>query len=107
VARRQECTPRPRDWEYRTAGSFYDVRQGAGEDVANATPTDPELAWVHVRLDAEGRVTDARVERGPRRGSWEQRVLNYVRTMEFVPATEDGQPVPGETTIPVRLSMAQ
>lgn len=107
VARGQECTPRPRDWEYRTAGSMFDVRQGQGTGVANVPATDPDVVWVHVRLDADGHVTDARVESTSRRGMWDQRVLNYVRTLEFVPAMDDGEPVPGETTIPVRLSMVR
>ena len=107
VARGQECTPRPRDYEYRTAGSMFDVRQETGTGVANAAPTDPDVVWVRVRLDAGGQVTDARVENSARRGTWDQRVLNYVRTMEFTPATQDGEPVPGEMTIPVRLSMVR
>jgi TonB family protein len=107
VARGQACTPRPREWDYRTAGSMFDVRQGTGTGVANATPTDADVVWVHVRVDAAGQVTDARVENSARRGNWDQRVLNYVRVMEFTPATEDGEPVPGEMTIPVRLSQVR
>ena len=107
VGRRLECTARPRGWEYRTAGAPFDVRQGADSSVAIASLTDLNLVWVHVRLNAQGMVTDARVERSPARGPWEQRLLSYVRTMTFDPALEDGQPVPGETTIPLRLSMAR
>jgi TonB family protein len=103
VARRRLCAPRPRE-EERMATNAFDVRDpGAGS--AGALPsTDADLVWVRVRLDAAGRVTDASVERGVRRGAWEQRVLNYVRTMAFYPALEDGYPVPGETTLPLRLS---
>jgi hypothetical protein len=106
VGRREECTPRPRDWEYRTAGSPFDVRESSAFGVANPTATDPTLVWVHVRLDSHGSVTDARVERGLARSANTQRLLNYVRSMAFLPAMEDGYPVPGETTIPLRMSVA-
>jgi TonB family protein len=103
VGRRRECAPHPRE-EERIAASAFDVRE-RGDGSAVALPsTDPGLVWVRVRLDARGRVTDASVERGIRRGPWEQRVLAYVRTMAFHPAVEDGYPVPSETTISLRLS---
>jgi TonB family protein len=105
VARREQCGPRPRDWEYRTAGNRFDVRDAGGPDVANPLLTDPQVAWVHVWLDERGTVTDARVERSAGGHAAEQRLLNYVRAMAFIPATEDGFPVPGELTLPVRLSM--
>jgi TonB family protein len=103
VARRQLCAPRPRE-EERLATNAFDVREGGAESAASLSATDPELVWVRVRIDAAGRVTDASVERGVRRGAWEQRLLNYVRTMAFYPALEDGFAVPSETTIPLRLS---
>ncbi|HEX6746327.1 MAG TPA: hypothetical protein VF092_03355 [Longimicrobium sp.] len=105
VARRMECTARPRDAAYRIADSGFDVRD-TGVD---ATRTDGALAWVHVRLTAQGNVTDARIERGVWvRGAWEQqRLLSYVRGMSFWPALDDGVPVPSETTIPVRLSQTR
>ena len=103
VARRQLCAPRPRE-EERLATNAFDVRDPDAGSAAALSATDPELVWVRVRIDAAGRVTDASVERGVRRGAWEQRLLNYVRTMAFYPALEDGFPVPSETTIPLRLS---
>jgi len=103
VGRRQVCAPRPRE-EERLAASAFDVRDPGAGSAAGLPATDPGLVWVRVRLDESGRVIDARVERGVRRGAWEQRVLNYVRTMAFYPALEDGHPVPSETTLPLRLS---
>jgi hypothetical protein len=103
VERRRECAPRPREEERLAAGPF-DVRDPGAGSAAGLPATDPGLVWVRVRLDAAGRVTDASVERGVRRGVWEQRLLNYVRTMAFYPAVEDGYPVPSETTLTLRLS---
>jgi hypothetical protein len=103
VERRRECAPRPRE-EERIAADPFDVRERDLRSAAALPSTDPGLVWVRVRLDAAGRVTDATVERGVRRGVWEQRLLNYVRTMAFYPAVEDGYPVPSETTISLRLS---
>jgi TonB family protein len=103
VARPVDCPARPRDREFREAGTF-DVRQGDAASSAAQPPTDEGTVWVRVRVDERGQVTDARVERGIRRGVWEQRLLNWVRSVGFDPATEDGYPVPFETTIPVRLS---
>lgn len=105
VGRRQECTPRPRDWEYRTAGNPFDVREGSAWPVASVALTDHSVVWVRVRLNERGSVTDALVERAPNRPIAEQRVLDYVRTLAFFPATEDGYPVPGELTLPVRLAL--
>ncbi|HEU4558195.1 MAG TPA: TonB family protein [Longimicrobium sp.] len=105
VGRREECTPRPRDWEYRTAGNPFDVREGSAWPVTSVALTDQSVVWVRVRLNERGSVTDALVERAPNRPLSEQRVLDYVRTLSFFPATEDGYPVPGELTLPVRLAL--
>lgn len=100
VGRRMECAPRPRE-DLRMARDPFDIREGRLS--ANAvSATDPAQVWVRVRLDANGRVTDATLERGVRRGMWEQRLLSYVRTMAFYPAQEDGFPVPGELTFRMR-----
>lgn len=106
VARGETCTPTPREWEYRAAGNRFDVRERSVASIGNTLVTDPAVTWVHVWVDERGAVTDARVERGPGGRQADQRLLNYVRTMAFVPATADGYPVPGELTLPVRLSMA-
>ncbi|HEX9936335.1 MAG TPA: TonB family protein [Longimicrobium sp.] len=104
VGRREECTPRPRDPELRTAANAFDVREASAFGVGSTGIADPAVVWVRVRLNERGSVTDARVERAPARPISEQRVLDYVRTLAFFPATEDGYPVPGELTVPVRLA---
>jgi len=102
VGRREECTAHPRDPGFRS--SAYDVREkGEADDLPLGRPTDPNLVWVHVRLDARGLVTDARVERRVLAAVAEQRVLSYVRSLTFDPALDDGEPVPGEATITVPL----
>lgn len=106
VARGETCTPTPREWAYRAVGDRFDVRERSAAGVGNVLATDPAVTWVHVWVDERGAVTDARVERGPGGRYSDQRLLNYVRTLAFVPATADGYPVPGELTLPVRLSMA-
>ncbi len=103
VGRHEVCRPAPRDLDRRMAGIGYDVRNRFYAS-APTTPTaaDPQMVWVRVRLDARGNVTEARIERSlVRAPNWEARVLSYVRTLSFVPATEDGYPVPGETSIPI------
>jgi TonB family protein len=107
VGRRELCAARPRD--RRVAGygpfggtTFADVRE------REATPGLPlpgsGTVWVRVVLDAAGNVTDARLERTLAGGLWERRVLNYVRAISFVPATEDGWPVPAQLVFPLRLN---
>jgi len=100
VGRRMECAPRPRG-DLRMAQDPFDIRE-RGLSATTLSATDPALVWVHVRLDASGRVTDAVLARGVRRGMWEQRLLSFVRTMAFYPAVEDGFPVPGELTFRMR-----
>jgi hypothetical protein len=106
VGRREECTARPRDPGYRS--SAFDVREkGEADDLPLGRQTDPGLVWVHVRVDAQGLVTDARVERRVLAAVAEQRVLSYVRGLTFDPALDDGEPVPGEATITVPLQLAR
>lgn len=106
VGRREVCTAAPRDAvQLRSAQSAFDVRDQFYASFTRASPADPGLVWVRVRLDAAGYVTDARVERSLVRGMWESRLLNYVRTLTFVPASEDGQPVAGEATLPFRIPL--
>jgi len=100
VARRELCTAVPADRRAGLASILPDVR-----DTEAGVPglITPGLVWVRVQLDERGLVTDARVERGVTRGAWQGRLLSYVRTLAFLPALEDGVPVAGEATIPVRL----
>ncbi|HYW08339.1 MAG TPA: energy transducer TonB [Longimicrobium sp.] len=99
VARREVCTAAPAD-RRSVASALPDVRDG---EAGTAGLAASGMVWVRVSLDERGLVTGARVERGATRGLWEGRLLNYVRTLAFLPALEDGVAVAGETTIPVRL----
>ena len=105
VGRREVCAPAPRDWAGRVAGTSFDVRDRFLASFGPPSAADLNTVWVRVRLDARGYVTEARVERGMTRGMAESRLLNYVRTLVFVPATEDGYPVAGETSLPFRVPL--
>lgn len=107
VGRTEICQPRLRSG---TMGGFGTAMGGGWGDVrdANAPPAlsemyDPSTVWVRVALDSRGNVTEARLERSLGRRTYEMRVLNYVRTISFIPAMEDGYPVPGELSMPLRL----
>jgi TonB family protein len=108
VGRRELCAAIPRD--SRVAGygpfsgaTFGDVREREAS-TAMMPVTGNGTVWVRVALDASGNVTDARLERTFARGGWERRVLTYVRAISFVPATEDGFPVPAQLVFPLRLN---
>jgi TonB family protein len=107
VGRRLACEARPREWAYRTAGSPFDIRDSQGS-WSTSILTDPGIVWVRVKVDASGTVTDATVDRSYLRGgAWQSQLLNYVRSMAFDPATEDGYPVASEIVVPVRLAQAR
>jgi hypothetical protein len=107
VGRQEQCRAAPREWEHhgpiRSFDGGYDVRRTLARSASAPSLADRDLVWVRVRLDAHGLVTDARVERTVVSATWENRVLGYVRGLQFLPALEDGQPVPGEATVPLRL----
>jgi TonB family protein len=108
VGRRELCAAQPRDSRVAGVGAFGgatfgDVREREASS-ALMPVTGNGTVWVRVALDASGNVTDARLERTFARGGWERRVLTYVRAISFVPATEDGFPVPAQLTIPLRLN---
>lgn len=104
VGRREVCRPAPRDVRPRLANVGFDVRDGYASMFTQPSMSDMSLVWVRVRLDERGFVTDARIERSLVRGqSTEMRLLNYVRTLTFHPAREDGYPVPGEASFPIRI----
>ncbi|HEV3049045.1 MAG TPA: hypothetical protein VGX50_01970 [Longimicrobium sp.] len=107
VGRRELCPAQPRD--RRVAGygpgsgaTFGDVRER--EAMPGLPVPGNGTVWVRVALDAAGNVTDARLERTLARGAWERHLLNYVRAISFVPATEDGWPVPAQLVFPLRLN---
>lgn len=103
VGRREFCRPAPREAGYRAVSTAFDVRETSAWSVNEPLLSDGGLVWVRVSLDEAGLVTDARLERSPVRGPWEVRLLNYVRSIPFYPALEDGYPVAAETRIPVRV----
>jgi hypothetical protein len=95
VGRREVCLPRVRTLAF---------GEGGIQDRYAPGTLEGQAVWIRVRLDALGRVTDARVERGlVRRGPQEALLLNYVRSLTFEPAREDGRPVPAELSVPVRV----
>jgi TonB family protein len=108
VGRTEVCAPRLRGgagggWGSSTAMTGWSDGRGAFAQLAVSEMTDPSTIWVRVALDARGNVTEARVERSLGRRMNEMRVLNYVRTISFVPAMEDGYPVPGQLSMPLRM----
>jgi hypothetical protein len=101
VGRRELCAPQPRGRGLLAMAGWSDVSL---PDPYFETATGANTVWVRVRLDELGRVTDAALERGiVRRGMTESALLHYVRTLSFQPAVQDGRPVPGETSVPIRL----
>jgi TonB family protein len=100
VGRGENCPARPRDRGVmaRGVGDVWSVSR----EVA-ALPSEGGTVWVRVSLDARGQVTDVRVERMLGARYWDAQVLAYVRSLLFVPATEDGHPVPGEASIALRM----
>lgn len=107
VGRAEVCSARLRGtadlgWGGPVAAAWGDARSAWAPPSA-AELAGPSTVWVRVALDARGNVTDARVERGVGRVATENRVLSYVRSIAFIPAMEDGYPVPGQLSMPLRL----
>lgn len=104
VERSVVCPPALRD---PGMGPFSAAANRGWGDVRDSSPA-PSVGsggtvWLRVSLDAAGNVVGVRVERaGVLRGS-DAHLLAAVRILDFAPATEDGQPVPGEITIPYRV----
>jgi TonB family protein len=98
------CPPALRD---PVDGPFSSAANRGWGDVRDPLPA-PSLGtasavWLRVALDAGGNVTDVRVERGAVLRDGNAQLLSAVHALDFVPATEDGEPVAGETTIVYRL----
>lgn len=107
VGRTEVCSPQPRNASETGFGNgmgatWGDVRNAFGTPSA-ADAYAPNTVWVRVALDSRGNVTDVRVERSLSRVGWESRLLNYVRSISFIPAMEDGYPVPAQLSLPLRM----
>lgn len=107
VGRTEVCSARLRSapemgWGGPVAAAWGDARSQWAPPSA-AEMAGPSTVWVRVALNSRGQVTDARVERGIARVGTENRVLNYVRSIAFIPAMEDGYPVPGQLSMPLRM----
>ena len=104
VERSVVCPPALRD---PLEGPFSAASNRRWGDVRDASPApsvgSAGTVWVRVTLDAAGNVTGVRVDRGGVLRGSDAHLLAAVRTLDFAPATEDGQPVPGEITIPYRV----
>lgn len=108
VGRTEVCSVRLRSagdagWGGPVAAAWGDARSQWAPPSA-AELAGPSTVWVRVAVDSRGYVTDARVERGIARLASENRVLNYVRSIAFIPAMEDGYPVPGQLSMPLRMA---
>lgn len=106
VGRTEICPPRMRNaaeagWGTGPGGGWGDVRDVSAPP-GQADLLGPSTIWVRVALDARGNVTEARVERSLVRVAQEHRLLSYVRSISFIPGMEDGYPVPGQLSIPLR-----
>jgi TonB family protein len=107
VGRTEVCSPRLRNgaeagWTGAGGPSFGEARDPFALVSTGELP-GASTVWVRVALDSRGNVTDARVERSLGRAMSEQRLLSYVRSIAFVPAMEDGWPVPGQLSMPLRM----
>lgn len=104
VGRSQVCAPALRE---SMDGAFSSIASRGWGDVRDASPApsaaDPTMVWLRVSVDAGGNVVDARVERGSMRHGRDTRTMAALRGLDFVPATEDGHPVPGELSIRLRV----
>lgn len=97
VGRWQVCDAQPTD-RRSLAGltTNFDVR-----DRGNVALADSRV-FVRLRVDDRGVVTDAQMETAAIRVTGEWRLLSYLRSVRFVPASEDGYPVATD----FRLSLA-
>jgi hypothetical protein len=99
VGRQERCAPRPRDSLMALA-----METTFGSGVRNRGGYRESTVWVRLMINPSGSVAGAAVERGLVSGvGMEQRIFDYVRSLFFDPALEDGQPVPGMVSVPLVL----
>lgn len=100
VGRREFCDPLARDPDL--AMQMGPVRTRGIRVLPSGAKVS--TAWIRVLVSPAGRVTDAEFVRGIVTDHYTQvRILDHVRGMGFEPATEDGRPVSGWVTVPVRV----
>lgn len=104
VERSVVCPPALRD---PAEGPFSAASNRGWGDVRDSSPApsvgSAGTVWLRVTLDAAGNVIGVRTDRGGVLRGSDAHLLAAVRTLDFAPATEDGQPIHGEITIPYRV----
>lgn len=97
VGRQERCAPRPRDSALAMA-----IQNTHGTGTRYRGGVRERTVWVRLFVSPQGTVTGAVLERGVVQGArMEQRILDYVRTLFFDPAREDGFPSSGTISIPL------
>lgn len=96
VGRREDCAPYTR--ERLTVTRSGEIEWQRDRDPWQVRSGRPGM-WLRVEVDANGFVTDARLERGVNTQAFQQRAANAARALRFEPATEDGHPVPSVVTL--------
>ena len=106
VGRRELCPPMLRNRAI--ASPLGDIAGGrdrfepsaGGSGVATGTES---TVWVRLLIAPDGSVADARFDRGIPSRIGEERLLNYVRMLDFEPALDDGIPVPDWLDLQLRV----
>lgn len=97
TGRQEYCTPRPRD-----AALAQAIEMPLGTSTRYRGGYRERRIWVRLQINPRGNVTGAWIERGVVSDrSLEYRVYDYVRSLFFEPALEDGRAVSGTISIPL------
>lgn len=100
VGRQEICAPRA--LSYPSAGSPNNAWDRGSLLI---TLTHQNSVWAHVLVDAQGRVSTARLEQTGLNARWESFVLGLVQSMHFAPATVDGIPFATWTRVRIPLQL--
>jgi hypothetical protein len=96
---RQYCPPRPRNPLLEES-----MAQFMGSGVRYRNGERERIILLALQVHPAGYVQDVRVLRGaPTGGTVERELRDYARQFSFYPASLDGDPVPGEIAVPVRV----